>query len=129
MRANQVILANNSRLVREMLKHAINKNPCLEVVDVIGNPSKLPKVVKKEEPRWVVVSLSPEGDLPQEVSKVLNHNTGINILGMTVDGSQAKLKYITAQEESLDKLTLHELIRILISNRMEEILPNRQDGN
>jgi len=61
MQTHRVVLANESRLLREMLERVIRKVPDLEVVGHAADPARLPSVLEETDAQWVIVSLLPNG--------------------------------------------------------------------
>lgn len=118
MQVRRVILANESRLLRGMLKHAIDKAPGLEVVGEIADVTMLPSAVERTHPHWAVVSLSPDGGVPEIADRVLSRDSSVSILAVTVDGSLAKVKRVARPEQILGRLSLEQLISILVQNGM-----------
>lgn len=120
MTVQRIILENQSRLLREMLKHAIDKNPSLHTVGQVADLARLLWLIEQTDPEWVIVSLSPDGNMPEAADQVLQQHSTVRILGMTIDGSQAKVKCVPSREKSLGHLSLRELIAVLAGDRAGE---------
>lgn len=113
MQLSQVVLANEPRLLRGMLKRVIAKAPGLQVVGEATDPAKLSSMIRQTGARWVIVSLWPEGLLPGSLEALLAEHASVSILGVAADGSQARIKRHESPEEVLHSLSLARLIAIL----------------
>jgi DNA-binding NarL/FixJ family response regulator len=113
MQSSQVILANEPRLLRGMLKRVIAKAPGLQVVGEVTDPAKLSSLIQQTNARWVIVSLWPRGFLPSTLEFLLTEHSSLCILGVAADGSQARIKRAESPEEDLPNLSLGKLIAVL----------------
>ena len=112
----RIVLANQSRLLREMLQHAIEKNPRLHIVGQTADVPDLLQTVERTAPHWVILSLSPEGKMPQAADIVVRLHSAVCVLAMTTDGSHAKVKCNRSRETNLGSLTFRKLIAILVGD-------------
>jgi hypothetical protein len=119
MQAHRVILANESRLLREMLERVIKKVPHLEVVGQAADAARLPSLLEGTDAQWVIVSLLPNGKMPAVVDSLLAEHPSLRVLAVAVDGSQVKAKWVEPHEKDLGDLSLQELIAILENGRSE----------
>ena len=113
MEAAQIVLANQSRLLRGMLEWAINQTDDLEIAEVVSEVSDLPEVVNRLHPHWVIVSLETLDDRSGMLKNILRDHPGTRILGMAIDGSESIVRYLTLREEDLGELSLRKLMDIL----------------
>jgi hypothetical protein len=113
MQSSQVVLANEPRLLRGMLKRVIAKAPGLQVVGEVTDPAKLSFLIQQTDARWVIVSLWPEGLLPGALESLLTEHSSVCIMGVAADGSQARIKRAKCPEEDLHNLSLSKLIAVL----------------
>lgn len=113
MQTSRVVLANEPRLLREMLRRVMARIPGLQVVGEVTDPDMLPSLVNETEAQWVITSIWPEGTLPSAVQSLLAERSSVCILGMAANGSQAKIARTGSGEENRDGLSLHDLIAIL----------------
>jgi hypothetical protein len=89
---SRVILAVETRLLREMLKHAIAKSPHLKLVgEAILRETDLVSLVVQRDAEWVIMSLPPDGELPPTTSILWAAEPSVSILAVAPDGSQVKL--------------------------------------
>jgi DNA-binding NarL/FixJ family response regulator len=116
MKSTRVILANEPRLLREMLRRALARAPGLEIVDEVADPVRLLPSVENSKARWVVVSLWPAERLPVALDTLLVENPMTCLLGMAPDGSRARIKCAGQAELNLPGLSLDQLIAVLCSS-------------
>ena len=117
MQTSRVILANESRLLRAMLRRAISRAAGLQVVGEVTDPANLSTLLNQTEAQWVIVSIWPEGLLPGTVRSLLVNHSSLCILGMAPDGSQAKIVCGDFAQETRDGPSLDDLIAILKGRR------------
>ena len=113
MQTSRIVLANEPRLLRGMLRRVIAEAPGLEVVDEVTNLGKLSSLANQSKAQWVIVSIWPAGLVPSAVQSLLVKRSTLCILGMAADGSKAKIVCPGSMEETLDELSLDDLIEIL----------------
>ena len=117
MQTNRVILANEPRLLRGMLRRVISGAPGLEVMGEAMDLAKLSSLVSQSKAQWVIVSIWPAGIVPNSVQSMMVERSALCILGMAADGSQARVICTDSPEETLDELSLDDLIAILHRRR------------
>jgi hypothetical protein len=115
-----IILANESRLVRELLRHVIEKAPNLLVAAETDDADELPSMVDQIDAEWVIVSLSAQGRMPNVVEPLLRQHPSLRILGVAVDSGWTRVKWIEAREEVLDNLSEDGLIAVLETDGLPE---------
>ena len=109
----RIILANGSRFLHEMLKRVIEKTPDLQVVGEIADLARLSSTIAKTEAEWVIVSLPPDGKIPETVESSLTTHPSVRVLAVATDGSQVRIKWLESHEEPLGDVSLNELIAVL----------------
>ncbi len=115
METRRIIVANQQRLLREMMKRVIEKTPGFQVVGEGLEMAKLPAAIERTNAQWVIVSLRPEGELPQIVDDLLAVQPTLRVLALAPDGSQVKVKALKPREENLSNMNLNKLIAMLRS--------------
>lgn len=131
---SRVILAVKTRLLREMLRRAIDRSPYVHIVGEVQDGTRLLSMVQRKEAQWVIMSLQSGGKLPEAAGMLLATQPSVSILGITPDGSRVKmgwneprdetiaegsdgrpieLKWVEPREAVLEDLTLDELIGVL----------------
>jgi hypothetical protein len=131
---SRIILANGTRLLREMLKRAIIRSPHLRVVGEFTAETDLTSMVEETHAQWVIVSLLPDGEVPEVADTLLAEHPSVAVLAVAADGSQVRigwteplekaialtpdgrpvqLKWTESQDKRLEDLSLDELIAIM----------------
>lgn len=110
---HRIVLANESRLWREMLKRVIAKVPDLRVVGEVPDLAVLASVVEQTSAGWVILSLTREGKIPEMAESLLTVHPSIRILAVATDGSQVKMKWLEPHEDELEDWSLNEMIDVL----------------
>jgi DNA-binding NarL/FixJ family response regulator len=111
--ARRVLLANEPRLFREMLQRVMQNTPGLEVVGEVTDPHALRAAMGTTGAHWLVVSLTPDGELPAVVGELLVEFPSLCVLGVADDGSRAVIKWAEIHQESLNSLSLSQMIALL----------------
>ena len=110
---HRIVLANESRLWREMLKRVIEKIPDLRIVGVVTDLAILASVVEQTSAGWVILSLTRDGKIPEMAESLLSVHPSVRILAVATDGSQVKMKWLEPHEDELDDWSLNEMIDVL----------------
>ncbi len=113
MSEQRIILANGSRLLRDMLKRIIVKSENLEIVREVTDQKELPAAIEHSNPEWVIVSLAFDNGVPAWVDDFMAIHPSVRFMAVASDGSKVKMKWIEIHEQELNGLSLGELIRIL----------------
>ena len=113
MPEQRIILANASRLLRDMLKRIIFKSDHLELVREITDQKELPSVIERTNPEWVIISLSYDDGIPAWVDSYMADHPSVRFLGVASDGSKIKMKWLEIHEQELNGLSLNDLLHIL----------------
>ena len=145
---SRVILAVETRLLREILSRAINRSPYVHIVGEAQDGMDLLSMVRRKGVEWVIMSLQPGSKLPKVAGMLLATQPSVSILGITPDGSRVRmgwkepreetiaagpdgrsieLKWVEPREAVLEDLTLDELIAILREKAPGRYKP--QDGD
>lgn len=113
MSEQRIILANGSRLVREMFNRILRKTENLEVVQEISDHKTLPNEIKESDAEWVIMSLPVDRKMPDWVDSYIVDHPRVRFMAVATDGSWVKTKWLEYHEEELDNLSLKDLIHIL----------------
>jgi DNA-binding NarL/FixJ family response regulator len=113
MEPQQIILANEPRLLRKLLARVFEKVPGVKVVCEVGDLAELPEAVEQTEPHWMVVPLWQQGRLPDVVRSILVEHPSIKVMGMAANGSAIAIKRPETQERPLTNLSLGDLLALL----------------
>ena len=113
MSEQRIILANGSRLVREMLNRILHKTENLKVVKEVFDQEELPAEIEKSDAEWVIMSLPVDKKMPEWVDTYIVDHPRVRFMAVANDGSWVKTKWLEYHEEELDNLSLRDLIHIL----------------
>jgi len=112
----RIILANGSRLLREMLNRILLKTEHLDVVQEVTDHENLPYAIEQQEAEWVIISLPDNNPAPEWIDAYMRQHPYVRFLTVSADGSLIKMKWLESHEEDLSDLSLKELINILESD-------------
>jgi len=113
MSTKRVILANGSRLLREMLHRVINKADHLEVVQEIPNHEELPSAIERFDPEWVIISLPFNKNAHSWINTYMADYPAVRFIFLSPESNSVKMKWQTSFEEDLANLSLRDFIHIL----------------
>jgi DNA-binding NarL/FixJ family response regulator len=115
MPEQRIVLANGSRLLRDMLRRIIFKSEKLRIVREVTDQKELPSVIASSNPEWVIISLTFDNGIPAWVDGLMTSHPSVRFLALATDGSKIKLKWLQVHEQEFSGLSLSELIDILES--------------
>ena len=115
MHEQRIVLANGSRLMRDMLKRILYKSEHLDIVREVIDQKELPSVIEHTQPEWVILSLSFDNGVPAWVDGFMASHPSVRFMALAADGSKIKLKWLEVHEQELNGLSLNDLIKILES--------------
>jgi hypothetical protein len=113
MSEQRIVLANGSRLLRDMLKRVLFKSDHLEVVREVTDQKELPSVIEHTRAEWVILSLSYDNGVPAWVDGFMATHPSVRFMAVAADGSKVKMKWLEVHEQELNSLSLNDLIHIL----------------
>ena len=119
MAEHRIILADGSRLLREMLKRIFEKSDDLEVVGEVTDIKNLPHLIREKKAQWVILSTPPEESVPRWIETIISEQPEVRFLSVSNDGSEIKIKWYEPHEKIIKGLSLQDLITIL----QEELFP------
>jgi DNA-binding NarL/FixJ family response regulator len=113
MSIKRVILANNSRLLREMFHRVIDQADHLEVVREIQNSEEILIAVQRFCPDWVIVSFPLSDFVLGCISASIQSDPSVRFLFFSEDHRSLKIDWQMSSEAELSDLSLQEFIHIL----------------
>jgi DNA-binding NarL/FixJ family response regulator len=113
MPEQRIILANGSRLLRDMLKRIIVKSENLDVIREVTDQKELPAAIEHSNPEWVIVSLAFDNGIPGWVDNFMAIHSSVRFMAVASDASTVKIKWLEIHEQELNGLSLSDLIQIL----------------
>jgi DNA-binding NarL/FixJ family response regulator len=115
MHEKSIVLANGSRLLRDMLKRILFKSEHFEVIREVADQKELFSVIEHTQPEWVILSLSFDNGVPAWVDGFMATHPSVRFLALAADGSKIKMKWLETHEQELDGVSLNDLLQILES--------------
>ncbi len=119
--AEEVIVAAEPPLLRGMLSRVIGGVRGLRVRAELADLAGLEAVLEKTTANWVIVTLGPDGEMPEIVRPVLEKHPSISVLGVAPDGSGAKMQRAGGTVTIMAELSLDQLIRIMMRPRSSRL--------
>ena len=113
MSIKRVILANNSRLIREMFRHVIDQAEHLEVVREVQNSEDIVIAIQRFCPDWVIVSLPVSDFVLNCISASIQNDPSIRFIFFSEDHHSLKIDWQMSSEAEISDLSLKEFIHIL----------------
>lgn len=109
----RVILANGSRLLREILHRAIDQADQLEVMREIPDWGELPASLQQFHPAWVIVP-EPYGDHPRhQIDSCMNEYPSVRFIFLSPTRNSVRMKWQVSCEAEYPDLSLEEFIHLL----------------
>ena len=113
MTKQRIILANSSRLLREMLNRILRKTDSLKVVREISDQKELPDAIQQDDAEWLIMSLPEDEKMPEWVDVYMMEHPSLHILTVSPDGGRVRLRWLESHEEDLVDPSLDDLILVL----------------
>lgn len=113
MSEHRIILANGSRLLREMLNRILRRTRGLSIVREVSDQNDLPAAIQEEEAEWLIMSLPEGGKVPEWVDVYMLDHPAIRVLTVSPDGGRVKLKWLECRERDLVDPSLDDLIHVI----------------
>ncbi len=113
MTKQRIILANSSRLLRDIFTRVLLNADNLEVVQEILDYQDLPAAIQHFDVEWVVMELPDIDQLPDWLDHFMDKHPSIHFMAVSTDGSQIKTKWLESREEKFTDLTLPDFLNIL----------------
>ncbi len=109
----RIFLANQPRMVRQMLRRAIQRIPNLSVVGESNRTQSVMSAPRMMAIDWLVVSLTEAGEIPDHFLNLAKEYPSIRVLGISLDGNELELKdEATGQKRHLQNVSLKTLISL-----------------
>jgi len=118
MSEQKIILINDSRLLREILKRVIDKADGLRVVMELQHLKELEPAMRAIQPDWVLISVPDADHTPKTLEKIIQKYPGLKMIAVSADGAQVRMKWVEYHEEALDGLSWNDLTAILKQNKV-----------
>ena len=113
MSRKRIILANDSRLLRELLQRVIKKADHLEVVQEFPNHKGLASAIEQLDPECVILSVPDDRQEQNWINTCMANHPSMRFVFLSPEKTTIKLKWPTGYEEDLTNLSLKGFIDIL----------------
>lgn len=102
MRKTRVLLANQPRLMRDLLHATISEQPDLEVLAEIEDESNLSAVVAELKPDFVIVALEKPEERPAICDTLLAHHPYIKVLAVAPEHDTSVFFWADIQSATIE---------------------------
>lgn len=109
----KLVLAFESRLLREMWMRVLKKESSIDVVHQFNTPDLLKISAECNDQDWVVISSKMYASLNDWLNGHFKNNPGLNFFVVTGNGSRITLKSLNQQDQEYPDLTLDNVLEIL----------------
>jgi DNA-binding NarL/FixJ family response regulator len=103
-----IALANEPRMLREMLHRALDNTPGVIVVEQTGDLQRLTEIFRQVQIDWLVVTLDDEARIPRQAFLLLNRIAPLSLLAISMDGSRI-IVHLKTLERGVRKYLLEEI--------------------
>ena len=109
----QIIMANEPRVLRDMLGKVLSLPERTHVLGEVTNPTRLPLIVELLHPDWVVLTLQENGSFPSIADEVIERSPETGLLGVAENGELTRARRGACD---MDDLALKEMVDLVGSN-------------
>lgn len=109
----RVILADGSRLLREMLHRVIDKANHVKVVQELPTVDGLGSAIHRFDPEWVILSQPFNRRAHDWIDSCMADHPSVRFIFLSAAQNSIKMKWQMSYEEDLPDLSLTEFIHIL----------------
>jgi hypothetical protein len=113
MEPRRIILAQIPRFLRETLERAFDQVPGIRIVAEVVDLAQLPAALDRTGAQWVIVSLPPDGTVATGLDRLLAAYPSVRLMNVATDGSHVTMQWVEPREQTLDALSMSELIELL----------------
>jgi AmiR/NasT family two-component response regulator len=85
----RVLVANQPRLMRELIVGALTEQPDMEIVGEVTNDTDIPSLVAKILPDLVVISLDQSGKRPVLCDTILHQHPKVRIIAVAFEKNRS----------------------------------------
>jgi len=111
----QIVLANQPRLLREMLGRVFSTTPGLEVVAEVDDATSLAEVCGRSQITWLIVTLGSDGVVPPQLPNRTKGNAYLSLMAISPDGKQVEV-HTTAENGNVKSYTFYDIsLTVLLS--------------
>jgi DNA-binding NarL/FixJ family response regulator len=109
----RVVLGNQSKLLRDLLRRSIQKIERVKIVGETQRVEMLPALVKDKRADWVILSLPQDESIPEAFHDLAALEEELSLMAISNAGDKVIIRRIEVQEESYQKFSLEDLGAVL----------------
>jgi DNA-binding NarL/FixJ family response regulator len=113
MSTKRVILANRSRLLREMLHRVIDRAHNLQVVQEVSDQDHLSAAIEQSHPEWVILSVQAGEAAHSRMQTWLVQYPVVRFIVLSADNRTIRIKSHVCEEADLTNLALDDFLHVL----------------
>jgi DNA-binding NarL/FixJ family response regulator len=113
MSTKRVILADGPRLLREMLRHVIDKADHLEVVQEVADQEQVASAIEEFQPEWVIVTSAFNGNTESRLDSWLSGHPAVRFMFLAAGNRNVTMKGHLLRNEEYADPSLKDFIELL----------------
>ena len=113
-----IVLANQPRMLREMLHRALDRSPQVRLVLETDSPNQISNILDRVQADWLVTSLDQEEQLSEAAEEAMEQNPSLSVMGLSADGSHVEVQQADTSNQDHEQKRLH-LVDISLSDLMD----------
>jgi hypothetical protein len=126
MQARRAILVNGSRLMRELVKRAIEKRAGFKVVKELSEIQELSSDIKDTNAEWAFLIFTSTQEIPDNQKiELLLENPALQTFVLRVGDEHIDLEWLAHEHKDITGMTLDELTHLL----RQELRSYRSEDN
>jgi DNA-binding NarL/FixJ family response regulator len=94
-RAIRILVANQPRLMRELIVDTLTDQPDMEIVGQVANDAEIPGEVAKNLPDLVVISMDESGKRPAICDSILQKHPEVRIIAVAFQKNRSVFYWAT----------------------------------
>lgn len=113
MRAQRIILIEDSRLLGELLGTLIQRDKHLQMVRKLDGRGGPPSAITESETDWVVLTLPLGNEIPPWVDQLIEEHPALRFMAIFAGSGKIKIRWPASHEEEVEDISLADLLEIL----------------
>jgi DNA-binding NarL/FixJ family response regulator len=100
MKPIRVLVANQPRLIRELVMATISDQPDIEIVAEIPEESEIPNAVDRSEPDVLIVALDKTNLMPRICQRILQNHPHLRVIAIAPDRNHVMFYWASLRIQS-----------------------------
>jgi chemotaxis response regulator CheB len=100
MKTIRVLVANQPRLMRELIVATISEQPDIEIVGEVEDESKLAREVERTLPDFLIVALEEFNEIPKVCHSILQRHPQLKIIAVSSDRNSSMFYWASLKVQS-----------------------------